>query len=136
MSEERERYQSGASEPELTPEQKADAVIMTETEEEMTPEDAARHFLSGFDWDGETTERIDTIHDDLAEVIREAEERGRVAERKACADAICAGCREGEALGQNAYGGFMHKHSVEGCAYGCAASAIHALPTTPAEEKG
>lgn len=53
---------------------------MPETKE-LTAQDAAREFLRGFDWDGETTERIDTIHDDLTQAITEAVQE----EREECA---------------------------------------------------
>lgn len=72
---------------------------------------------------------------DVADAIRQAV----AAEREACARAICAGCREGEDIGQNADGGYMHRHSVDGWAYGCAASAIHqrsaAAPMPPAGQE-
>ena len=70
------------------------------------------------------------------EAIHEAEERGRVQEREACAQAICAGCREGEDLYRNAHGGFMHKHNTDSAWYGCAASAIRIRFTHDSREPG
>jgi hypothetical protein len=63
--------------------------------------------------------------DDIA-VVADAIQEAVAEERDACCRAICVGCREGELLGRNEAGGFMHQHTITGWAYGCAASAIRA----------
>lgn len=64
----------------------------TTPEGRETPEQRAREFLRGFDWNDYTTEYVDTIHDDLSGVIREAEmlayQRGQEAMRQRCGDVV------------------------------------------------